>query len=95
MKVKLETMKFEDGLLADLIWHLWVEAVKWCEGHCLCCRDCFNDERGTFHPEQIEECGKIPRLYKLYWRAKGKNISALAPLIVKKEEENARSENLT
>ncbi len=86
MKEKIETMRFEDGPLADLIWHLQAEANKWCRGNCLHCRDCFDDERGAFHPERIERCGKIPKLYKLYWRAKGKNISSLAPLIVYKEK---------
>jgi len=84
MKQKLKTMEFRDGPLANLIWELEIEAAKWCEGHCLYFSSCFDNP--VFHLEEIEKCKKIPSLYKLYWKAKAKNISAISPLIVYKED---------
>lgn len=96
MKKKLETMEFKDGPLADLIWELEIEAAKWCRKNCpevkgffaklfnpLGRIPCF--ENPVFHLELIEKCKKIPKLYKLYWRAK-ENIKAVWPLIICKEE---------
>lgn len=99
MKQELETMEFKDGPLADLISELEIEAVKWCEGNCpemkgffarllnpLGNLPCFNNP--VYHLELIENCKKIPKLYKLYWKAKAKNIRFISPLIVYKEEDD-------
>jgi len=92
---KIETLQFRDGPLADLIGELEAEAGKWCKENCLYYHNCFDDERGggAFHVEQIEKCRKIPKLHKLYWRAKSENISAIAPLIVYKEEDDQPKKN--
>lgn len=90
-KQELKTMEFKDGALADLIWELNEEAEKWCKEHCRWTKDCFDDEIGAFHLKPIERCKKIPKLYKLYWRAKSENISAISPLIIYKEKDDQPS----
>ena len=96
-KEKIETMKFKEGPLAGLVWELEVEAQEWCKKNCpyrggflfrfIFPSDglpCF--ENPVYYPEFIEKCKKIPKLYKLYWKAKSESISAIFPLIVYKEE---------
>ena len=97
MKKKLKTMEFTEGALADLIWDLAIGADRWCKENCPEVKGFFSKllnplgrlpcfEGPVYHLELIEKCQRLPKLYKLYWRAKGKNISAIFPLIVYKEE---------
>jgi len=83
---KVKTMKFRDGPLPDLISELEREAVKWCDGHCLDFGTCF--ENPAYHLEQIERCGKLPKIYKLYWRARARHIIFVFPLVICKTKEN-------
>lgn len=83
----IEVIQFEDEPIAELIRELSEQASKWCEGNCLYFNDCFGE--ATYNLERIEGCKKVPKLYKLFWRAKSKNISSdFSPVIIYKEKDD-------
>ena len=64
--------------ITELIWELNKEVGEWCRKRK--CSICF--EGACFKLDSIRKCKKLPKLYKLYWEAKGKNILVLSPLIL-------------
>ena len=81
----MKTIKFDYGHpLTNLIVELEVRVGVFCE-KCHYRDKCFDDV--SYHPEEIGKCKKLPKLYKLYWQAKSKSISAIAPLTIYQEEE--------
>ena len=81
----IEVIQFEDEPIAELIRELSEQASKWCQGNCLYFNDCFGE--ATYSLERIERCKKVPKLYKLFWRARSKNISNdFSPVIIYKEK---------
>lgn len=69
--------------LTKLIMELEAETSVFCK-KCPYKNECFDDV--SFHLEAIEECGKLPTILKLYWKAKSKSIRAIAPLKIYQEE---------
>jgi len=85
MESKIKMIQFDaDEPITKLIGEISEEARKWCEKNE--CKDCFDDEKGTFNIQKIRECKKLPRLLKLFWEAKVKNIVAEWLLMLVKNE---------
>lgn len=80
----MKTIKFGyDHPFTELIGTLEEEASNFCE-KCRYRDRCFGEV--TYRIEEIEKCKKLSKLHKLYWQAKSKSISAIAPLIIYQEK---------
>ena len=81
----MKTIEFGyDHPFTELIRTLEEEASNFCN-KCRCRDKCFG--KVTYHVEEIEKCKKLSKIHKLYWQAKSRSISAIAPLIIYQEEE--------
>ena len=67
----LFTINFKSVPLGELLWQIEDEALQWCEGKCFYFNMCFS--RQTFRWDNIETCQKLPKVYKLFWKARADN----------------------